>query len=157
MTLKLILREVLTHHLDNGFGAPETQQFGSNLSAQYAPGNANGYPDTAKSDGVIGKATYILESKRRSYVLCNMVRRFRPGLLNRPVGSSNAAGTYRCKPEVKSDEVTNLSLVGRAVLKRWQLRFNGSAFMVDVRDFKELFLIQVLLTYSSQIMQQMLK
>ena len=42
----------------NGFGAPDTQQFGSNLSAQYAPGNANGYPDKAKSDGVIGKVTY---------------------------------------------------------------------------------------------------
>ncbi len=32
-----------------------------------------------------------------------------------------------CKPEVKSDEVTNLNLVGKTVLKRWQLRFNGSA------------------------------
>ena len=26
----------------NGFGSPDTQQFGSNLSAQYAPGNPNG-------------------------------------------------------------------------------------------------------------------
>ena len=39
----------------NGFGNPDTQQFGSNLSAQYAPGNANGYPDTAQTDGVIGR------------------------------------------------------------------------------------------------------
>ena len=42
----------------NGFGSPDTQQFGSNLSAQYAPGNANGYPDKAETDGVIGKVTY---------------------------------------------------------------------------------------------------
>ena len=42
----------------NGFGNTDQQRFGSNLSAQYAPGNANGYPDVAKSDGTIGKITY---------------------------------------------------------------------------------------------------
>ena len=43
----------------NGFGRYATNKFGSNLSAQYAPGNANGYPDTAQTDGVIGKATIL--------------------------------------------------------------------------------------------------
>ena len=37
----------------NGFGNPDEQRFGSNLSVQYAPGNPNGYPDVAKSEGVI--------------------------------------------------------------------------------------------------------
>ncbi|GIS25309.1 MAG: hypothetical protein CM15mP126_5520 [Gammaproteobacteria bacterium] len=41
----------------NGFGNPDEQRYGSNLSVQYAPGNANGYPDKAESNGVIGKAT----------------------------------------------------------------------------------------------------
>ncbi len=132
MTLKLILKEVLTHHLDNGFGTPDTQQFGSNLSAQYAPGNANGYPDTAKSDGVIGKATLLGIQVEDVMYYVTWSEGFRPGLLNRPVGASNADGSYVVKPEVKSDEVTNLEFGWKTVLKRWQLRFNGSAFMVDV-------------------------
>ena len=90
----------------NGFGNTDQQKYGSNLSAQYAPGNPDGYPDTAEG--------------------------FRPGLLNRPVGSSNAAGTYSVKPEVKSDEVTNYEFGWKSVLMDGQLRFNGSAFFVDV-------------------------
>ena len=41
----------------NGFGNTDQQKYGSNLSAQYAPGNSNGYPDKAETDGVIGKVT----------------------------------------------------------------------------------------------------
>ena len=116
----------------NGFGAPDTQQFGSNLSAQYAPGNANGYPDKAKSDGVIGKITYSWNPSEDLMYYVTWSEGFRPGLLNRPVGASNAAGTYSVKPEVKSDEVTNYEFGWKAVLADGQLRFNGSAFMVDV-------------------------
>jgi hypothetical protein len=29
----------------NGFGNTDQQKYGSNLSAQYAPNNSNGYPD----------------------------------------------------------------------------------------------------------------
>ena len=57
---------------------------------------------------------------------------FRPGLLNRPVGSSNADGSYTVKPEVKSDEVTNFEFGWRTVSQDGRLRFNGSAFMVDI-------------------------
>lgn len=116
----------------NGFGAPDTQQFGSNLSAQYAPGNANGYPDKAKSDGVIGKVTYSWNPSEDLMYYVTWSEGFRPGLLNRPVGSSNADGTYVVKPEVKSDEVTNLEFGWKTVLRDGKLRFNGSAFMVDV-------------------------
>ena len=116
----------------NGFGAPDTQQFGSNLSAQYAPGNANGYPDKAKSDGVIGKVTYSWNPSEDRMYYVTWSEGFRPGLLNRPVGSSNADGSYVVKPEVKSDEVTNLEFGWKTVLRDGKLRFNGSAFMVDV-------------------------
>jgi outer membrane receptor protein involved in Fe transport len=116
----------------NGFGAPDTQQFGSNLSAQYAPGNANGYPDKAKSDGVIGKVTYSWNPSEDLMYYVTWSEGFRPGLLNRPVGSSNADGSYVVKPEVKSDEVTNLEFGWKTVLRDGKLRFNGSAFMVDV-------------------------
>ena len=116
----------------NGFGAPDTQQFGSNLSAQYAPGNANGYPDKAISDGVIGKVTYSWNPSEDRMYYVTWSEGFRPGLLNRPVGASNSDGSYVVKPEVKSDEVTNLEFGWKTVLRDGKLRFNGSAFMVDV-------------------------
>ena len=116
----------------NGFGNTDQQRFGSNLSAQYAPGNANGYPDVAKSDGTIGKITYSWNPSEDIMYYVTWSEGFRPGLLNRPVGASNAAGTYSVKPEVKSDEVTNFEFGWKAVLADGQLRFNGSAFAVDV-------------------------
>ena len=116
----------------NGFGAPDTQQFGSNLSAQYAPGNPNGYPDKAKSDGTIGKVTYSWNPSDDVMYYVTWSEGFRPGLLNRPVGASNAAGTYSVKPSIDSDEVTNFEFGWKALLADGKLRFNGSAFMVDV-------------------------
>ena len=116
----------------NGFGNPDTQQFGSNLSAQYAPGNANGYPDKAQTDGVIGKVTYSWNRGEDTMLYATWSEGFRPGLLNRPVGSSSPDGSYTVKPAVDSDEVTNYEFGWKAVLQDGALRFNGSVFMVDV-------------------------
>ena len=116
----------------NGFGNTDQQKYGSNLSAQYALGNVNGYPDTAQSDGVIGKITYAWNPSEDIMYYVTWSEGFRPGLLNRPVGASNAAGTYSVKPEVKSDEVTNYEFGWKSILLDGQLRFNGSAFFVDV-------------------------
>ena len=57
---------------------------------------------------------------------------FRPGLLNRPVGSTSPDGTYSVPAEVESDEITNHEFGWKSVLQDGKLRFNGSAFMVDV-------------------------
>ena len=116
----------------NGFGNPDTQQFGSNLSAQYAPGNANGYPDTAQTDGVIGKVTYSWNKSEDTMLYVTMSEGFRPGLLNRPVGSSSPDGSYTVKPSIESDEITNYEFGWKAVLQDGALRFNGSVFMIDV-------------------------
>ena len=116
----------------NGFGNPDTQQFGSNLSAQYAPGNANGYPDKAATDGVIGKVTYSWNKSEDTMLYVTMSEGFRPGLLNRPVGSSSPDGSYTVKPSIESDEITNYEFGWKAVLQDGALRFNGSVFMVDV-------------------------
>ena len=116
----------------NGFGNPDTQQFGSNLSAQYAPGNANGYPDTAQTDGAIGKVTYSWNPSEDVMYYATWSEGFRPGLLNRPVGSSSPDGSYTVKPAVDSDEVTNYEFGWKAVLQDGALRFNGSVFMIDV-------------------------
>ena len=116
----------------NGFGNPDTQQFGSNLSAQYAPGNANGYPDKAQTDGAIGKVTYSWNPSEDVMYYATWSEGFRPGLLNRPVGSSSPDGSYTVKPVVDADEVTNYEFGWKAVLQDGTLRFNGSVFMVDV-------------------------
>ena len=116
----------------NGFGAPDTQQFGTNLSAQYAPGNPNGYPDKAQTDGVIGKATLAWNPSEDVMYYVTWSEGFRPGLLNRPVGRTNADGSYTVKPDIKSDEVTNYEFGWKTTRMDGALRFNGSAFLVDV-------------------------
>jgi iron complex outermembrane receptor protein len=120
----------------NGFGAPDTQQFGSNLSAQYAPGNANGYPDKAETDGVIGKVTYSWNPSDDVMYYVTWSEGFRPGLLNRPVGRTSPDGSYSVPAEIKSDEITNSEFGWKAILKDGQLRFNGSVFMVDVEGLQ---------------------
>jgi len=120
----------------NGFGSPDTQQFGSNLSAQYAPGNPNGYPDKAKTDGTIGKVTYSWNPSDDVMYYLTWSEGFRPGLLNRPVGRTSPDGSYTVPPEIKSDEITNTEFGWKTVLKDGQLRFNGSVFMVDVEGLQ---------------------
>jgi iron complex outermembrane receptor protein len=113
-------------------GGGDVQRYGSNLSAQYAPGNPNGYPDKASTDGIIGKATLSWNPSDSAMYYITWSEGFRPGLLNRPAGSSNADGTYTVKPEVKSDEVTNLEFGWKTTSEDGKLRFNGSAFMLDI-------------------------
>ena len=120
----------------NGFGAPDTQQFGSNLSAQYAPGNANGYPDKAKTDGTIGKVTYSWNPSDDVMYYLTWSEGFRPGLLNRPVGRTSPDGTYTVPPEIQSDEITNTEFGWKTILQDGRLRFNGSVFMVDVEGLQ---------------------
>ena len=116
----------------NGFGNPDTQQFGSNLSAQYAPGNPNGYPDKATSDGAIGMVTYSWNPNEDVMYYLKWSEGFRPGLLNRPVGRTSPDGSYTVPASIDSDEITNYEFGWKAVLQDGMLRFNGSFFMVDV-------------------------
>jgi outer membrane receptor protein involved in Fe transport len=57
---------------------------------------------------------------------------FRPGLLNRPAGTSNAAGTYTIPAVTDTDEVTNYEFGWKATLMDGSMRFNGSVFMSDI-------------------------
>ena len=116
----------------NGFGNTDQQKYGSNLSTQYAPGNSNGYPDKAKTDGVIGKVTYSWKPNDDSMYYLTWSEGFRPGLLNRPAGRQNLDKTYTIPATIDSDEITNYEFGWKSVLKDGQLRFNGSVFMVEV-------------------------
>ncbi len=116
----------------NGFGNTDQQKYGSNLSAQYAPGNSNGYPDKAETDGVIGKVTYSWKPNDDSMYYLTWSEGFRPGLLNRPAGRTNSDGSYTIPAAIDSDEITNYEFGWKSVLQDGQLRFNGSLFFVDV-------------------------
>ena len=116
----------------NGFGNTDQQKYGSNLSAQYAPGNSNGYPDKAETDGVIGKVTYSWKPNDDSMYYLTWSEGFRPGLLNRPAGRTNSDGSYTIPAALDSDEITNYEFGWKSVLQDGQLRFNGSLFFVDV-------------------------
>ena len=116
----------------NGFGNTDQQKYGSNLSAQYAPGNSDGYPDKAETDGVIGKVTYSWKPNDDSMYYLTWSEGFRPGLLNRPAGRTNSDGSYTIPAAIDSDEITNYEFGWKSVLQDGQLRFNGSLFFVDV-------------------------
>ena len=103
---------------------------GANLSVQYGPNNPNGYPDKAETDGVIGKATLSWNPTEDTMYYVTWSEGFRPGLLNRPAGVSS--GNYTIPAVTDTDEVTNLEFGWKATLMDGALRFNGSAFMVDV-------------------------
>ena len=105
---------------------------GANLSTQYGPNNTNGYPDKAETDGVIGKATLSWKPTEDTMYYVTWSEGFRPGLLNRPAGTSNAAGTYTIPAVTDTDEVTNFEFGWKATLMDGALRFNGSAYMVDI-------------------------
>ena len=105
---------------------------GANLSTQYAPGNPNGYPDKAETDGVIGKATVSWNPSEDVMYYVTWSEGFRPGILNRPVGRTDPSGQYSVPAEVDTDEITNYEFGWKTILKDGNLRFNGSAFYVDV-------------------------
>jgi len=104
---------------------------GANLSVQFGPNNTNGYPDKAETDGIIGKATLSWKATQDIMYYLTWSEGFRPGLLNRPAGTSNGAG-YTIPAVTDTDEVTNLEFGWKASLMDGSLRFNGSAFMVDI-------------------------
>ncbi|MEL6567935.1 MAG: TonB-dependent receptor [Pseudomonadota bacterium] len=118
-------------------GATEdAQAFGTNISAQFAPGNAVGAPDTASTDGVIYKFTGTWTPTADTLFYATYSEGFRPGLLNRPGGRSNAAGTFTVPFAVDTDEVANYELGWKTELFDNSLRFNGSAFFVDVEGLQ---------------------
>ena len=126
---------------NTGFGDGDQQRWGTNLSGQYnkagvVTGNpfidAYDYPDKAETDGVIGKITYSWNPSEDIMYYVTWSEGFRPGLLNRPGGSSTPDGKYTVPPITDSDEVTNYEFGWKTILSDGQLKFNGSLFLVDI-------------------------
>lgn len=114
----------------------DSQRAGTNISAQFAPNNTVGAPDTAATDGVIVKLTGTYTPTEDLLFYATYSEGFRPGLLNRPGGRSNAAGTYTVPFAVDTDEVQNYELGWKTELFDNSLRFNGSAFFVQIEGLQ---------------------
>ncbi len=123
----------------NAGAAPGTgvdaQLAGTNISAQFAPGNAVGAPDVAETSGTIFKGTVTLTPTEDLLFYATYSEGFRPGLLNRPGGASNGAG-FTVPFELETDEVENYELGWKLDLVDGQLRLNGSAFYVDITNLQ---------------------
>ncbi|MEO0607150.1 MAG: TonB-dependent receptor, partial [Pseudomonadota bacterium] len=114
----------------------DAQQFGANISEQFSGSSATGAPDTATTDGVIIKATGQWTPTDDMLFYATYSEGFRPGFLNRPGGVSNAAGTYTVPFSFDTDEVKNYELGWKTELFNNSLRFNGSAFFVDIENLQ---------------------
>ena len=88
-------------------------------------------PDSADADGVIFKGTVTLTPSEDTLFYATYSEGFRPGLLNRPGGATNGAG-FTVPFELDTDEVTNYEIGAKLDLLDRQLRFNASAFYVDI-------------------------
>ena len=109
----------------------DAQAFGTNISAQFAPDNTVGAPDKAATDGVIYKATGTWTPSSDLLFYATYSEGFRPGLLNRP-GGAPGPNNYTVPFAVETDEVKNYELGWKTELFDNSLRFNGSAFFVEI-------------------------
>ena len=109
----------------------DAQAFGTNISAQFAPNNSVGAPDTAATDGAIYKLTGTWTPNSDMLFYATYSEGFRPGLLNRPGGAAGPNG-YTVPFAVDTDDVQNYEIGWKTELFDNSLRFNGSAFFVEV-------------------------
>ncbi|MHA7859606.1 MAG: TonB-dependent receptor [Henriciella sp.] len=114
----------------------DAQSFGTNISAQFAPDNTVGAPDKAATDGVIYKFTGTWTPNSDLLFYATYSEGFRPGLLNRPGGRTNPAGNYTVPFAVDTDDVQNYELGWKTELFDNSLRFNGSAFFVEIEGLQ---------------------
>lgn len=106
------------------------------LSQATAIFNALSAPDKAETNGFIFKGTVSFTPTEDLLFYATYSEGFRPGLLNRPGGRVNAAGTFTVPFEVETDEVTNYELGWKMLLAGRDLQFNGNIFQVDIKNLQ---------------------
>jgi outer membrane receptor protein involved in Fe transport len=101
--------------------------------------NALRAPDVAATEGSVFKLTGTWTPNENMLFFATYSEGFRPGLLNRPGGATTAlasGGTYTVPFALDSDQVTNYELGWKLDLLENQVRFNGSAFFVEIEDLQ---------------------
>ncbi len=117
------------------FGGVDVNAFGTNLDTQFDGTQViNGIPvpKGAEAKGWVFKGNVSWKPNDDTLLYFTYSEGFRPGLPNRPAG----AGDGKVTAVVRTDEVTNLELGWKLDLLDNSLRFNGSAFLVDVKDLQ---------------------
>ena len=109
----------------------DQQVFGTNISYIYGPNRPAGNPDKAATDGFIYKVTGEWTPTADMLFYATYSEGFRAGLLNRP-GGTQGPGGYVVPYAVDTDEVKNYEFGWKTELFDNTLRFNGSAFFVEV-------------------------
>ncbi|MEQ8412276.1 MAG: TonB-dependent receptor [Erythrobacter sp.] len=92
-------------------------------------------PDVAATSGTILKGTVTLTPTPDTLFYATYSEGFRPGLLNRP-GGAPGPNNFTVPFELETDEVDNYEIGWKLDLIDGQLRFNGSAFYVDISNLQ---------------------
>jgi iron complex outermembrane receptor protein len=108
-----------------GLSQAQAQQVFNSLSA----------PDKAATEGFIFKANVTWTPTDDLLFYATYSEGFRPGLLNRP-GGAQSPGGFTVPFALETDDVTNYEIGWKTSLFDNQLRFNGSAFFVDVQNLQ---------------------
>ncbi|KAA5801633.1 TonB-dependent receptor plug domain-containing protein [Alkalicaulis satelles] len=107
------------------------------IAAGYSPAQAEQIfnsvraPSSAQTDGVITKVTATWTPTDHTLFYATYSEGFRPGLLNRP-GGAPGPGDYTVPFALDTDDVRNYEIGWKTELFDRQLRFNGSAFYVEI-------------------------
>ena len=117
-------------------GSTESTCCGANLSKKFGPGNPDGNPDKAVTDGNIVKATAKFTPNDDVMYYVTYSEGYRPGLLNRKGGAVNGDKTYTVPNVVDSDTVTNYEMGWKTITMDGTLRFNGSMFLMDIEGLQ---------------------
>ena len=114
----------------------DAQAFGTNISTQFAPGNTVGAPDKAVADGTIFKLTLDWRPFPDQLYYLTWSEGFRPGLLNRPGGRTNAAGNFTVPYALQTDEVTNIEAGVKSDFLDSTFRLNAALFRVAIDNLQ---------------------
>ena len=110
------------------FGATQDNNAGNNLDQLFSAPN----PDTSSTDGTITKFGLNWTPNNDQLFYFTFSEGFRPGLLNRPGGATNPAGTFTVPFAVDTDDLTNLEVGWKTDLLDNTLRFNAAVFWSDI-------------------------
>ena len=116
---------------NNGDGtlpAPDQNPAANNLTTLFSAAGPG--PDKAESDGVISKVSVSYTPAEDLLYYVTYSEGFRPGVLNRPGGKKK--GNYTVPYAVDTDEITNYEFGWKYTAPNGRMRFNGSAFYVDI-------------------------
>ena len=118
--------------------AEDQQRFGANLSALYngsnnaeVGGRTISLPDTANAGGNIYKLNLAWTPRDGSLYYATYSEGFRPPLLNRPVGAGGVVPAV-----VRTDELVNWEIGGKALSADRNLQLNWSAFIENIDDLQ---------------------